>query len=183
MSSIQDSIQTKTHARWKSPDIEVTLSDEQIVPLSSLHEVEPLLLVFLRHLGCPFCREQVSSLTIHPHWNVVFVTMGTPPQAAEFREKMQSPHKFIADNARLLYKAFGLGKGEGKQVMSPRIFAKGFGATLRGHWVGKAIGDPWQMPGIFKIDPDGMVAWEYRSLDSADYPEVEQLASALNVEY
>jgi peroxiredoxin len=152
----------------KAPDALVDLDTGSQVPLSSLYGNKRLILVFLRHCGCLFAREQVAQLRFHPNLNIAFVTMASRDELAEFKKRTRSPHPMIADPDRKLYQAFGLGKGEGKQVFNLRTFARGFGATLRGHWVGTPIGDPWQMPGVFLIEPDGEISWEYRSVDAAD---------------
>lgn len=117
----------------------------------------------------------MARLRLHDQLNVVFVTMGTPEETEAFRLKERSPHRFVCDPDRELYRAFGLGRGTGRQMFNPKVFARGFGATLRGHWVGLPVGDPWQMPGVFAIDPQGEVVWEYRSVDAADNPDVSQI--------
>lgn len=162
-----------------APNVEVLLHTGERVPLSRLYEERPLVLVFLRHCGCLFAKQQVAELRFHPHLNIAFVTMGTLEQTQSFRERSKSPHPMIADPGRALYQAFGLGRGEGKQVFNIRTFARGFGATLRGHWVGKPVGDPWQMPGVFLIGRGGEIEWEYRSVDAADNVTAEQIEKAV----
>lgn len=152
----------------KAPDLKISLDDGSQVLLSSLYADDKLVLIFLRHFGCTFCREQVAQLRLQSKLNVVFVGMGTVEETSEFKRKMRSPHAFIADPNREVYRAFGLGTGTGKQVFNLKVFARGFGATLRGHFVGAPIGDPWQMPGVFLIDSTGEIVWEYRSVDIAD---------------
>ena len=107
-------------------------------------------------------------MRFHPQLPIAFVAMASPEDAEAFRLKARSPHPFLCDHDKELYASFGLREATGKQVFGPRVFARGFGATLRGHWVGKPIGDPWQMPGVFLIERDGQVSWEYRSGDAAD---------------
>jgi len=162
-----------------APDTEVLLHTGERVPLASLYAARRLVLVFLRHCGCLFAKEQVSDLRFHPNLHIVFVSMGDLEQTRAFREKARSPHPMIVDPDRELYRAFGLGRGEGKQLFSPKTFARGFGATLRGHWVGKPVGDPWQMPGVFVIEPDGRVSWEYRSVNISDNVRAEQIVAAM----
>lgn len=100
--------------------------------------------------------------------NIAFVGMGEPRQAQSFKGKLASPHPYICDPERQLYTAFNLGRGKAGQVVGPKMFLRGFGAVLRGQWVGLPIGDPWQMPGIFLIETDGRVSWEYRSSNASD---------------
>lgn len=151
-----------------APDVMVQLHTGETVPLKDLYREKRLVLVFLRHCACVFAKEQVANLRFHPNLNIAFVTMAGPEDTAAFRERLKSPHPFICDPERKLYAAFGLGRGEGKQIFNLKTFARGFGAMLRGHWVGKPVGDPWQMPGVFAIEPDGTVSWEYRSVHAAD---------------
>ena len=162
-----------------APVVDVDLDDGSRVPLASLYQSRKLVLVFLRHFGCTFCREQVARLRLQTGLNVVFVGMGTVDETAEFKRAMRSPHPFIADPNRELYGAFGLGNGTGKQVFNLSVFTRGFGATLRGHFVGSPIGDPWQMPGVFLIEPSGEVSWEYRSVDIADNVSEGEVLSRL----
>lgn len=118
-------------------------------------------------------------MRFHPHLPIAFVAMAAPEEAEAFRVKARSPHPFLCDPDREIYHAFGLGQGRGSQMFGPRVFARGFGATLRGHWVGKPIGDPWQMPGVFLVERDGAVSWEYRSGDAADNVSAEDVGEHL----
>lgn len=112
--------------------------------------------------------------------NIAFVAMATPEQATEFLQGYRMPHPMICDPDKELYGHFGLGRGTPGQMFGPRMFLRGFGAVLRGHWVGMPIGDPWQMPGIFVIQPGGEVSWEYRSSDAADNLSLDELSRAVD---
>ncbi len=165
-----------------APDLRVTLDDGSEIQLNELYASERLVLVFLRHFGCTFCREQVAQLRLQSKLNVVFVGMGNVEQTSDFKAKMRSPHRFIADPDRRVYEAFGLGLGTGKQIFNAKVFARGFGATLRGHFVGAPIGDPWQMPGVFLIETTGEVSWEYRSVTIADNVDAPALLQAVGAD-
>jgi hypothetical protein len=47
--------------------------------------------------------------------------------------------------------------------------------TLEGRFeglpIGKPVGDPFQMPGVFVIAPDGRVTFAYYSRHAGDYPD------------
>lgn len=164
----------------RAPQRDIQLSTGETASLARLYEDRKLVLVFLRHLGCVFCRQHVAQLRVHSALNIAFVAMAGPEETEAFRQKMRSPHRFICDADRELYRDFGLGRGEGKQIYSPKVFARGFGATLRGHMVGLPIGDPWQMPGVFLIEPDGEISWEYRSVDASDNPNPGEVVRRLS---
>lgn len=169
--------QLSYHEKMTAPDVMVQLHTGETVSLKDLYLEMRLVLVFLRHCGCIFAKEQVANLRFHPNLNIAFVSMANVEETAAFRERLRSPHPFIADPDRRLYAAFGLGRGEGKQIFNLKTFARGFGAMLRGHWVGKPVGDPWQMPGVFVIESDGEVSWEYRSVHAADNVDAKLVES------
>lgn len=111
--------------------------------------------------------------------NIVSVSMGTPEQAEAFRVQMHSPHRFIADPHRALYKHFGLKRATNRQVFNLRVMFRGLLATLRGLFMGKPVGDPMQLQGVFKIETDGRVSWEHRAVDVSDNVSAETIEGLL----
>ena len=78
----------------------------------------PLLLVFLRHFGCPLCQEMVADVAARraamaaSGTTVVFVHMHPEPQAAAFFARFGvSDLQRVSDPARTLYRAFGVPRG------------------------------------------------------------------------
>lgn len=157
----------------------VTLSTGRQQALSDLYQERPLALIFLRHFGCIFCREQVANLREHEDWNLAFVTMGSPEEAAEFRAMMKSPHIFISDPMARLYEEFGLERGSVRQMFSGQVWKRGFQAASKGHAVGRPVGDPWRMPGEFVVNTQGRVVWERRPRHAGDNASIEDLKKAL----
>lgn len=157
----------------------VTLSTGEQKALADLYAEKPLALVFLRHFGCIFCREQVAELRAHPDWNVAFVTMGDVVGAADFKVLMKSPHTFLCDPDAKLYEEFGLERGSVKQMFSGEVWARGFQAARKGHTVGRPVGDPWRMPGEFVIDTSGTVVWEHRPRHAGESATTSQIEAAL----
>ena len=151
-----------------APSDVVNLSDGSVTELRKFYEDKPLLVVFLRHFGCIFCREQVAELRGSPDLNVVFVTMGTVEEAREFKERMESPHPFVSDPNKTLYSAFGLNRGSFAQMFNPQTFRRGFQATTSGYRQGRPVGDPWQLAGAFLVDQQGKILREHRSRDASD---------------
>ncbi len=163
----------------KVPLFDVVLSDGSTVPLRSLYEDRPLCLVFLRHLGCIFCREHVAELREAKDLNIAFVSMSAAPEVDRFRKEAGSPHPFISDSARALFEVFGLRRASLGQVFSPKVFGKGARAWSKGVRSSRPPTDPWQLGGTFVIDTDGEVVWERRSEDVADNATVEEIRLAL----
>lgn len=163
------------------PDSGVLRYDGETVALHGLAESKPIALVFLRHLGCVFCREQVATLRdTMPEENVAFVSMATPKQAARFRAWMKSPHIFLCDPDRILYREFGLQRASLAGLVGPRVIARGFEAYRAGHRAGRVVGDGWQLGGTFVMRETGEVSAAFPAIDAGDYPSPDALRRALS---
>jgi peroxiredoxin len=162
-----------------APDVQVTLSTGETVPLSSLYQSERMALIFLRHLGCVFCKEHVAQLRSLTDLNIVFVTLGTVEQSEVFRKKMHSPHKFICDPDKTLHGLFNIGKGGMAEFINPHTIVRTIAAMMQGYLNGLPQGDGAQMPGVFVIETDGTVTWEQRARDIADTPRAGEIKAKL----
>lgn len=161
--------------------------------LRELSEISPILVVFLRHLGCTFCREAVADIAKDRKrieadgTRVCFVYMpardenGNPrPEIAErffARYGVEDMHR-IADPDQHLYRAFKLRRGSIWELFGLKVWWRGFLATVFGrHMVGKLVGDGFQMPGVFLLR-DGTIQRAFRHKTAADRPDYCELASA-----
>lgn len=154
------------------------------VTLDELSRLSPVLLVFLRHAGCTFCREALSDLAarrseIEKHGaRLVLVHMGSEEQGARFfsRYGLESVQR-ISDPERSLYRAFGLPRGSISDLFGPKVWVRGFQAGILGrHGVGTLAGDGFQMPGAFLLY-FGEVVRSYRHQSAADRPDYMQLVT------
>jgi peroxiredoxin len=98
-----------------------------------------VLVTFLRHLGCTFCREALAALGARRHTiessgtRLAFVSMGTEEQArAPFERYGLGDAERVADPDRHLYRAFGLERSGFLPLLSPRVVARGIIALLGG---------------------------------------------------
>lgn len=143
-----------------------------------------VLLVFLRHAGCTFCREAASDLRTRRERiesrgvRIAVVHMGDDASAQRFlaRYALDDVPR-IADPDRALYRAFELRRGSFMQLFGPAVFVRGIAATMRGHLIGRLAGDGFQMPGAFLVK-DGRIAAAHRHRTAADRPDYESLACA-----
>lgn len=156
------------------------MSTGETVPLRSLYEDQRLMLIFLRHLGCVFCKDHVAQLRNLSDLNIVFVTLGTPEQTEEFRKKMKSPHRFISDPDKTLHNLFSLQQGGMAQLFNPHTISRALTLLAQGHFQGlKPQQDVKQLPGVFLVEQDGTITWEYRARDAADNPPPDQIRARL----
>ena len=128
--------------------------------LYRLTNEKPVLLVFLRHFGCTFCREAMSDIAkildkVHESGlNPVFVHMSEEATAEGFFEKYQLKGvAHISDPDLSLYEYFGLSKGTFGQLYGLKTWVRGLKAgIIDGHGspkLKKGWGDYTQMPGLF----------------------------------
>jgi peroxiredoxin len=152
--------------------------------LLALSQRSPVMVVFLRHFGCTFCREAVADLAERRReieasgTRIVFVHMGTEQQAQEFFRKygMEDLPR-ISDSDRSLYRAFGLPRGSLMELFGPKVWIRGFQAgVMKGHGVGALVGDGFQMPGVFLVF-HGEILRSFRHQSAADRPNYVELTS------
>jgi peroxiredoxin len=146
----------------------------------------PVLLVFLRHFGCIFCREALGDLSKkreafkNKNVEIVFVHM-SPNEVAEsyFNEYNLEGVRHISDENTLLYAKFGLVKGNFNQLFGFNTWVRGFEAVSKGHmWAMRGVGDSLQMPGIFLIDK-GQLRNSYIHKRVSDSPDYDKLISVV----
>lgn len=132
--------------------------------LIDLSESKPILLVFLRHFGCTFCREALADISKEREAieasgsELVFVHM-TDNEIAEryFNRYGLEGVQHISDPECIYYTKFGLVKGNFTQLFGLQSWIRGFSAGVAaGHGIGPQLGDGFQMPGAFVIQ-DGEV--------------------------
>lgn len=148
------------------------------VTIDEISRLSPVLLVFLRHAGCPFCREALADLAAQRREierngaRLVLVHMGSEEQGARFFARYglsETPR--VSDPDRALYRAFGLPRGTFSDVIGPKVWWRGFQAGVLGrHGVGKMIGDGFQMPGVFLLF-HGEIVRSYRHQSAGDRPD------------
>ena len=145
----------------------------------------PTLLVFLRHLGCLFCREWLAELERSADSDptfpaLLYVHLGTVEQGDAFFSAFAPDARAVADPNRRLYKALGVPKAQALQLLDPRVWACGIRATRQGHKPGKPVGDPFVMPGLFLVEHD-QVAWKFVPGHMGELPKVAEIPRPLVV--
>jgi peroxiredoxin len=127
--------------------------------LLALSDQQPVMLVFLRHFGCNFCREGLAHIARNRKEiesqgiDIVFVHMSDNKTAEKYFTKYQLsgvPH--ISDAECTFYRAFGLFHGTVNQLFGLSTWFTGAKTVLKhGVEYGKLLGDSFQMPGVFMV--------------------------------
>ncbi|MBY0403384.1 MAG: redoxin domain-containing protein, partial [Cyanobacteria bacterium] len=157
---VQSNAENKNELSETSSEV-LSLEDaEGTENLWRLSQERPLLVVFLRHFGCTFCRETLAELAKVRNSiestqfdgrgvEIVVVHMSSVKSGNEFLKRYGLEDlRHISDPYRRLYKLFGLRRGRLSQLFGLQVWIRGFQAgVLNGHGVGSLQGDGFQMPG------------------------------------
>jgi peroxiredoxin len=155
-----------------------TARDAFGVSLAELSRRSPVLVVFLRHFGCTFCREATADIAKRRSeieadgTRVVFVHMESSAEAEAFFAKygLQTVAR-VSDPEAKLYRAFGLRRGTIGQLAGWKMFARFIPAgILAGHGVGPVKTDGMRLGGVFLLR-DGNIVREFRHQSQADRPD------------
>jgi peroxiredoxin len=152
--------------------------------LLELVDESPVLLVFLRHFGCSFCRQtlddvsqirkQIEGRGVRP----VFVHLGTPERAKPYFDYYHlSDIERVSDPEASLYAspAFQVPrKNVLTQFLVPAVWKGWLLGAVGKHGVGMIQEDANQMPAVFHLRERG-VAREYRYKTIADRPDYLKL--------
>ncbi len=151
----------------------------------NLHDLslnKPVMLVFLRHFGCIFCREALHDLALKkPEINsrnieLVFVHLSSNEIAEEYFDDFDLEGvSYISDPDCELYAKFGFVKGKFSQLFGFSTWVRGFETRKKGiQWTMERIGDSLQMPGIFLIR-NGQLKNSYIHKNVSDKPDYDKL--------
>ncbi len=158
--------------------------DQNGESLDSLSKDQPVLLVFLRHFGCTFCREALADLRVQRSRleaagvRIALVHMSPDAEAAEFfaRYSLDDVAR-LSDPGRGLYRRFELRRGDWGQLFGLAVWLRGARAIVAdGHGLGALAGDGFQMPGAFLV-LDGKIVREFRHESAASRPDYCKLAA------
>lgn len=134
-----------------------------------------LLLIFVRHAGCTFCRETLDELKgklqdlqsrkIIP----IVVHLGTAEDGQGMLERSGLKRVLAISNPTAeLYRAYELKRGQLSQLLGPRVWWRGFqSAILKGHGTGALVGDGFQLGGAFLVE-NGRITKSFPAKDASD---------------
>ncbi len=160
-----------------------TLSGSTGTTLAQLSSGQRVLVVFLRHSGCTFCREALDDLSkvrakIEASGaKIALVHMSTEADIAPFVEKYGvADLPRYSDPQRQLYSEFDLQPGGITQLLGWKVWWRGLRAAFGdGHGFGASQESMFQMPGTFLIE-NGKVVRAFRHKSPADRPDYAEIA-------
>jgi len=143
--------------------------------IASMSRGRNVLVVFLRHAGCTFCRETLDELQKRrSEWTAksiqpVVVHMGSDEEGRGMMARFElADVPTISDPQCRLFRAYELPRGTLRQLFGWRIWVAGFRtAILKGYGFGTLAGDGFQLSGAFLVR-DGQILAAAPSRDAAD---------------
>ncbi len=188
--SVSKSVTTMSSAGLDSANNVVetlaSIRTESGASLLELTEASPVLLVFLRHFGCSFCRQAISDVAdlkdelakrgVRP----VFVHLGTPERAKPFFDYYGiGDVERVSDPEAKVYQLpmFALSRmNPALTLFQPSVWIGWLKGALFQHGIGMIKEDGHQMPGIFFLKGPKIVrTFRYRTI--ADEPNYLKLVA------
>jgi peroxiredoxin len=153
--------------------------------LLELVDERPVLLIFLRHFGCAFCRQAIDDVSkvrakIEERGaQVVFVHLGTPERAKLFFDyyHLSSVERISDPDAKFYHEpAFQLARVSILQIFRPAVWIAWLKGAIFTYRIGAIKEDVQQMPGVFFLR-DRKIANLFRHRTIADRPNYLALIS------
>jgi peroxiredoxin len=154
------------------------------VPMATLWDTRPAVLMFVRHFGCLLCKQQVAGMTpwldrIRARGAELYVVgNGSVEQARAFRDEQRLPCPVLTDPTREAYCALEMRRGP-RTVLRPVVLLRSLGAWLRGFRQHSVAGDPLQQGGVLVVEPGGGERFRYISRSAGDHPRPARVVESL----
>lgn len=146
----------------------------------------PLIVAFMRHFGCSFCREHLTTLAAADErvraagGRTVAIFQYDAAMTQSFCDSRSIPFDCLGDPERAAYDRIGLGSGTLRQLMGWQVIKRGRAAYRAGGGQGGSEGGSIAlMPGSFVLDRDGGIVLAHYNRNAADNPDVELLIEAV----
>lgn len=163
-----------------------SIRTESGASLLELSEASPVLLVFLRHFGCSFCRQAISDVAeLRPELDKrgvrpVFVHLGTPERAKPFFDYYGiGDVERVSDPEAKVYQlpAFAISRIHPMLTLfQPAVWAGWLKGAIFKHGIGAIKEDGKQMQAIFFLKGSKVVR-EFRYKTIADEPNYLKLVA------
>jgi len=145
-----------------------------------------LVLVFLRHLGCPLCMKRVDELNSDVTRfdalgaSVIAVVEGTSERVRTYASKKNLTISLVGDKEKKIYGTYGVERGKITAMLAPNVLRESIRATLKGYMHGKFEGDELQKPADFIVTPDGKIVWAHYGKNIGDSTPNDKLIEELS---
>ncbi len=110
---------------------------------------------------------------------LVIVGNGAASFASGFREEFALDDVTVLIDPKLAaYRSAGLRRGR-LEALSPRVPLHTMRALRNGFRQTAVRGDPWQLGGVFVVQPGGAVVFRHVSREAGDHPDLDEVLAAI----
>ena len=158
--------------------------DGREIRLGELWANQTAVLVFVRHFGCLFCRQQIAAIgplrerVRSLGAELAVIGHGSLEQTRAFRDEQAAPLPLFTDPTRKAYCALGM-RRDPRSVLTLRVLARSVKAWARGFRQTRVAGDPFQQGGVVVIAPTGVERYRFISREAGDHPPAADILAAL----
>jgi hypothetical protein len=158
--------------------------DGSVVRLGDEWAERPAVVVWLRHFGCIFCKEQAAELRAHQGEiealgaRLIFVGNGDVGFANQFVEAHCPGCRVLTDPDLGTYVEIGARRGW-RSTLAPSAVRAGIRAFRRGHRQSRVEGVPDQQGAVLVLLPGDRLEYAYLSRAAGDHPRVSEILKAL----
>lgn len=169
----------------RATDFETVTAKGRRVALSGLLTKGPVVLVFLRYVGCPLCRMHLEELQRETRnvsesgYQLLVVLESSSENILKYWEKKKLSLEVLPDIKRNLFDQFDVGPTKVTKALRPAVLAAMVKATLRGHFHGAFEGSEFQPPALFVIGADGVLIYAHYGSHPADLPGVASVLAQI----
>ena len=152
------------------------------VTLRDVSGAQPVHVVLLRHLNCPFCQLHLAEVVRRRNelGRLVVVSFADYERTREYGLGLPAGVVVLRDGERRLYAAARADRGSLWSVlMNPRILGKVLILRARGIRSLSPREDGFQLGADLVFDVYGQLAWSYISQSSDDRPPVDAVVAAM----
>lgn len=156
--------------------------------LRTIAEQNTVMLIFLRHFGCMFCREALDDFSkikeelTKQQVKLVFVHMSEEEMGNQYlKDYGLEGEEHISDPDLSLYEYFGLHKGGFGEMFGLKVWARFFAVKQKAESPKPELGNHKQMPGVFLIEK-GKVTNSFVHQSIADKPDYLSIAKCERLE-
>ena len=168
-----------------APNIMVRNSHGEPLELASLWSTSNIVINFMRHFGCIFCREWlykfercVPALRADNILPLV-LGIGDAEHALPVATQLAPSAVCLVSPETTAHKAFGITRGSLMQLAGPAVISSVVRAARSGQMQGQTTGDYTMLGGVFAVDMSGIVRYAFYGSHAGDHPEPDTFVASV----
>lgn len=161
--------------------------DGREVRLGQLWETHAAVLVFVRHFGCLFCRQQIAAITPLRERvrslgaELVVIGHGSLDETRAFRDEQAVAFPLFTDLTRQAYRALDM-RRDPRSILTLGVLARSVKAWARGFRQTRIAGNPFQQGGVVVIAPTGVERYRFISREAGEHAPSADILKSIRAE-